>query len=675
MFRIRRVFDDTLPRDRQAIAQVQEMLKAQFDAVRAKEYEDIPAKLRDPLAFRFRTILYVAERGYSVRGFAILLHVTDVNFCYLDWLCASPGGTGRGVGGALYAHLREQARLLGACGIFFECPSDDPAVCRNHGLLRANRARMRFYERFGARPVVGTAYETPLSPTDDCPPSLLFDDLSGGGAGGEAGVGARKPGASGKPSGQRGRTVSAARAREVVRAILERKYGDTCPPEYVDLVVRSFAGPMRLREPRYAAPAAPSAPLVPVVPAVPAVPAAPRIALTVNDRHDIHHVHERGYVESPARVRSILKALEPTGLFERIDVRRHPERHVLAVHDAGMVRYFKAVTALLAPGKSVYPYVFPIRNQARPPKELPVRAGYYCIDTFTPLNSNAWQAARRAVDCVLTAADRVLDGERLAYALVRPPGHHAERRAFGGFCYFNAAAVAAQYCLERGLSAPGAPSAAADSGNGPGGPSAGDAPGGPQGADPAAPASGGRVAVLDIDYHHGNGTQDIFYERADVLTVSIHGHPGFAYPYFSGFSDERGAGAGLGFNLNIPLPEDVDGAAHLRALEHALERIRAFGPGLLVVCLGLDTAKGDPTGSWSLSPADFEANGRAIGALRLPTLVVQEGGYRIRTLGTNARRFFLGLRQGQYGAVRPPAAKAEGRTGGVPGNGRGPARG
>jgi acetoin utilization deacetylase AcuC-like enzyme len=185
---------------------------------------------------------------------------------------------------------------------------------------------------------------------------------------------------------------------------------------------------------------------------------------------------------------------------------------------------------------------------------------------------------------------------------VRPPGHHAERRSFGGFCYFNNAAVAAQYLSPFG-----------------------------------------KVAILDIDYHHGNGQQDIFYARNDVLTISIHGDPKFAYPYFTGFPDERGVNLGEGFNVNIALPEAQNGAQYRKALASALEAVSRFRPAFLVVSLGLDTAKGDPTGTWHLGAKDFEANGRLIAGLRLPTLVVQEGGYRIRTLGTNARAFFTGL--------------------------------
>ncbi|MGE4292523.1 MAG: histone deacetylase family protein [Desulfovibrio sp.] len=586
MFRIRRIFDDLLPRDREAIQRVQEILREQFPGVRESEYRDIPAKLRNPLKHRFRSILYVAERRGEVLGFALLLHVPDLSFAYLDYISAAPGVTGGGVGAALYARLREEARFLRCSGIFFECAPDDPKLCAEKENMAANRARMRFYERFGARPIVNTSYETPLQPDDEgCPPCLVFDDLGSG------------------------RPLELTRAREIVRAVLERKYGKRCPEGYVDMIVGSFRDdPVRLR-PLNKVPAEPK----------PAYALAPLVALTVNDKHDIHHVHERGYVESPARVRRIAAELEKTGLFGLVPVKKHPERELLAVHDSGMVSYFKRAVASLPEGKSIYPYVFPIRNAARPPKELPVRAGYYCIDTFTPLNRNAWLAARRAVDCTLTAADRILDGDRLAYALVRPPGHHAERRSFGGFCYFNNAAVAANR-----LSALG------------------------------------RVAVLDVDYHHGNGTQDIFYERGDVLTVSIHGHPSFAYPYFSGFGSEHGAGAGRGANLNIPLPEHVGGGEYRKALHRALSRIAHFRPTFLVVSLGLDPAKGDPTGTWSLTALDFEENGKMIGSLGLPTLVVQEGGYRIPSLGQNARRFFIGLREGAYGRT---AMKRRGEEG------------
>lgn len=206
-----------------------------------------------------------------------------------------------------------------------------------------------------------------------------------------------------------------------------------------------------------------------------------------------------------------------------------------------MFRIRKILHPVLPDNKSVSLYVFPIRNAARPPKELPVRAGCYCIDLFMPLNQNAFLAAKRAVDCTFTAAESLLNGYRLAYALVRPPGHHAERRVFGGFCYFNSNAIAAHYLSAYGT-----------------------------------------VAILDLDYHHGNGQQDIFCHRSDVLNISLHGHPRFAYPYFSGFADEFGQGDGFSYTINCPLPEELTGEHYRQPLTKALRRIEKFQPKFLI---------------------------------------------------------------------------------------------
>jgi acetoin utilization deacetylase AcuC-like enzyme len=393
-----------------------------------------------------------------------------------------------------------------------------------------------------------------------------------------------------------------------VRAILERKYGRRCPAGYIDMIVDSIDDdPIQLRAPRYLKKDFEEAVRA-------RRPRQRHVVLVVNDTHHIHHVNERGYVEAPVRIPRIMAELDKTEVFERVMPQHFSSRHIKAVHDPGFVDFLHRACEKVPAGKSVYPYVFPLRNQARPPKELPLRAGYYCIDTFTPLNENAYRAALGAVDCALTCARAVIEGKRYAYALVRPPGHHAERRAFGGFCYFNSAAVAANYLSRFG-----------------------------------------KVAVLDVDYHHGNGTQDIFYERDDVLTVSIHGHPRYTYPYFSGYEDEKGHGKGQGYNLNIPLPENIDGERHRAALEIAAARIRRFAPQFLVLSLGLDSARGDPTGSWTLGAKDFRSMGERIAALGLPTLVVQEGGYLTRTLGVNARHFFLGLWQG----AAPGSAQAD----------------
>ncbi|HEY5642030.1 MAG TPA: histone deacetylase family protein [Woeseiaceae bacterium] len=575
MFRIHKVFDVTTATNRQLISQVQAMLRVQFQLLSERDIAKLPSQLANPLKHRFRSILLVAEDGNAtVRGFAMLLHAPDLDFCYLDYICAGRGETGGGIGGALYERVREEAFQLDVIGVFLECLPDVPELSPDATIRKQNVARLRFYERFGARPIVNTAYETPLKPGDSDPPYLVFDNL-----------------------GQERRKLRRDQARQIVRAILERKYGSVCPPEYVDMVIASFRDdPVRLREPKYTKPDEVQADRR---------PKSRRIALIVNEQHQIHHVNDRGYVEAPVRIASIRKELERTKLFEELEPRSFGIAPIEAVHNPEFVSFLRRACANVPPGKSVYPYVFPIRNQARPPKELPLRAGYYCIDTFTPLNANAYKAARRAVDCALTGAESLLDGNRVAYALVRPPGHHAEYQAFGGFCYFNSSAIAANQLSRHG-----------------------------------------KVVLLDIDYHHGNGAQDIFWRRKDVLTISIHGHPRYSYPYFSGFEDEKGGGDGKGYNVNLPLQENLDGEQYRKVLAAALKRIDKFAPQFLVVALGLDTAKGDPTGSFTLLSRDFRENGRMIGALGLPTLVVQEGGYRTQTLGVNARHFFVGLWQG-----------------------------
>ncbi|MEW6665450.1 MAG: acetylpolyamine amidohydrolase [Thermodesulfobacteriota bacterium] len=579
MLRIRRIFDDLLPMDKRAVDQVQRILREQFPDLSTEDIEKLPDQLRNPLKYRFRSVLLVAEglRG-NVKGVAILQHEPNLRFCYLDLLSAAKPGMGRGIGSALYERVREESIRMGAIGLFFECVPDDPKLCDSPELLAENRARLRFYERYGARPIANTAYETPIETGPSCPPHLMYDNL-------------------GKTT-----LLSRSSARRIVRAILERKYGQMCPPGYIDMVVKSFKdNPVSVGEPRYARQAA-------GLQVKPTGAVERQIVVAVSDKHEIHHMHERGYVESPVRVKAILREIEPAGIFERIPIRRFSERYIRAVHDPGYVSYLKKVCSRLEPGVSLYPYVFPIRNKARPPRELPLRAGYYCVDTFTPINRNVFIAARRAVDCALTVATKILEGHRLGYALVRPPGHHAERAAFGGFCYFNSAAVVAQYL-----------------------------------------SGYGKAAVLDLDYHHGNGTQDIFYRRSDVLTVSIHGDPHVAYPYFSGFKDERGEGEGMGYNLNVPLPEHTTPQRYKEALAKVMGRIARFQASFLVVTLGLDTGRGDPTGSWLMKPRDFRDCGRLVGALHRPTVVIQEGGYRIRSLGVNARSFFSGLLEGSQG--------------------------
>ena len=573
MIRIRKITNPYHEANIRKIRAVKEILREQFQAISEDKIAEFETQFVNPLSKKYQTAVFVAEDIHeTVRAFAALLYMPDLQFCYLDYIAASPDSSSSGLGSALYERIREEAISLDAIGIFFECLPDDPALCRDPLTLVQNRKRLAFYERFGARPVTGTLYETPVKPEDDCPPYLVFD-----------GLGLRQ-------------TVSRDELRGIVRAILERKYGDYADEEYNKMVINSITDdPVAIRPPQYT-----RRKLLPE-PAT-AISEKKKIWLAVNDRHTIHHVRERGYVESPVRVKSILRELDKSGLFRMGKIREYSEKHILDVHDSNYYNYFKKVSQSIPKGQSVYPYVFPLRYATRAPKDLSVRAGYYCFDTFTPLNQEAYLAARWGVNCVLSAADEMLAGTRYAYVLTRPPGHHTERSVFGGFCYFNNCAIAAHY-LSRSS----------------------------------------RVAILDIDYHHGNGQQQIFYSRSDVLTISIHGHPSFAYPYFSGFEEEKGEGDGIGFNHNFPLPEKATHEQYVKALSRALNIIKKYNPDYLIVALGLDPAKGDPTGTWSFTHSNFTTNGEMIGSLKLPTLVVQEGGYRNQSLGINARAFFTGF--------------------------------
>lgn len=576
MFRIRTITSDIYPRDKAAIEQVKEILKSHFAAVSEDKFDLIPEQLRNPLKYKFTTRLFVCEdhKGF-VKGFAYLYYAPDLKFCFLDYIASRKDVVSGGIGGALYERVREEAKSLKALGLFFECLPDEPLFCKEESLLVENKRRLRFYESYGARPIINTLYETPVSENDTCPPHLVYDDIG------------------------RNEQLLGSQLRMIVRAILERKYADLCPQDYVEKVVNSIgSGPVVRRDNRYAKKDSNTGIKETIIP-------RQKIILVINDKHQIHHVRERGYVESPVRIGTILKELNKTELFREIPPESYAEEHIMKVHKPSLFNYLKTVCKEIAPKESLYPYVFPIRNATKPPKDKFVAAGYYCIDTFTPITRDAFYAARRAVDCTLTAADKTLENYPIAYALIRPPGHHAESNVFGGFCYFNNCAVAAQMLSEYG-----------------------------------------RVAILDIDFHHGNGQQQIFYNRKDILTISIHGHPSFAYPYFSGYENEKGEGSGVGYNINYPLPEKIDGILYRETLEKAIKKVKTFGPDYLIVALGLDVGKGDPTGTWGFSAQDFYDNGFLIGKLALPTLVVQEGGYKTSNIGINAKNFFKGMVDG-----------------------------
>ena len=340
-----------------------------------------------------------------------------------------------------------------------------------------------------------------------------------------------------------------------------------------------------------------------------------------------HHLAHDGLVElmagqpipcyeSPERATVIREALLATGqcvLEAPVD---HGPDPIAAVHDVELIdlvehAWTDAVAAGRDPSRPLLPDTFLLGAYAagmtlqRLPAGRHDRLGAYCFDTATPIVAGTAAAARAAVDIALSAVDRVLGGEPLAYGLCRPPGHHAGRNLIGGYCFFNNAAIAAQSMVDRGAQ---------------------------------------RVAILDVDFHHGNGTQQIFWDRGDVLYVSLHGDPAGSYPYFSGHATERGSGAGEGATLNLPLPAGTKGAAYLAALDEALAAIRAFGPDApLVVSLGFDTYHADPISNLSLQTDDYARIGSAIATLEMPVVALQEGGYAVEALGANAAAFLGGL--------------------------------
>ena len=229
--------------------------------------------------------------------------------------------------------------------------------------------------------------------------------------------------------------------------------------------------------------------------------------------------------------------------------------------------------------------------------ESAARLGWWCYETTTPITEGTYRAARSAVDVALSAAAAVVGGEPIAYGLCRPPGHHASMTLYGGYCFFNNAAIVAHHL---------------------------------------ASSTGGRIAVLDVDYHHGNGTQQIFYERDDVAFVSLHGDPRRAYPYHLGFADETGAGRGRGSTTNIPLDAGTADDTYLDALEQALDAVDDFDPAIVVVSLGLDTYGGDPICDLALTTDGFSRCGTAVAARGRSLVVLQEGGYAGEALGANA---------------------------------------
>jgi acetoin utilization deacetylase AcuC-like enzyme len=342
--------------------------------------------------------------------------------------------------------------------------------------------------------------------------------------------------------------------------------------------------------------------------------------LTIHsDDHRLHHgagEFYRGRIvpcfEMPARVEQILASVTARALGPVVAPARHGRAPLARVHAGDYLDFLAGAwdewSALGETGDAL-PYAWPARDLRadRAPRHIDGKLGFYSIDAAVPITAGTWTAVQASADCALTGAAAVLGGERAAFALCRPPGHHAGARAMGGFCYLNNAAIAAQALRDAGL---------------------------------------GQVAVLDVDYHHGNGTQAIFYDRADVFFASIHGDPAMEYPFFAGFADETGSGDGLGCNLNLPLPWGTGADAWLAALDRACTALAAWGAQALVVSLGVDTFADDPISHFKLASPDFTRIGTRIAALGLPTLFVMEGGYAVGDIGTNVANVLEGFTRG-----------------------------
>jgi acetoin utilization deacetylase AcuC-like enzyme len=328
--------------------------------------------------------------------------------------------------------------------------------------------------------------------------------------------------------------------------------------------------------------------------------------------------------EVPERAELIRAALEADGGFTIETPTEHGTEPILAVHDPGLLAYLAEAWPAASAGSlerpsliaDTYPTFRMFEGMSaeliasRPEPHAPGgRAGWWGLDTANPLVAGTYGAARAAVDVALTTVDLVLAGETAAYGLCRPPGHHAARSMAGGYCFLNNAAIAAEAIAQR---------------------------------------SGEPVAILDVDYHHGNGTQQIFWRRGDVLYVSLHADPDREYPYFLGRADEVGEGEGSGATLNIPLPAGTDDAGYLAALDRGLATIARTPGSVVVVSLGFDTYGHDPIGDFALTTAVYHECGRRVAALGRRLVILQEGGYYRPALGANARAWLRGAEGRAY---------------------------
>ena len=310
--------------------------------------------------------------------------------------------------------------------------------------------------------------------------------------------------------------------------------------------------------------------------------------------------------EHPERATRLLAAAESCGL-QQVAPDESADPVIAAVHSANYLKFLQNIhkrwTRIEDASEYVLPNIHPISREDGYPKSAVGQVGYHVYDGSCPISSDTWESARWSALTAAHAGQQVLAGDSACYALSRPPGHHASQDLAGGFCYLNNCAVAAETLRARY----------------------------------------NRVAIVDVDVHHGNGTQRIFYERDDVLTVSIHAHPERFYPFFWGYAEERGKAAGEGFNLNVPLPRGTADREYLSSLDEALLTVADFAPDALVIALGLDAHEDDPFQGMAITTAGFSSIGKVLANLGLPTVIVQEGGYLSDRLGDNLAAFLGGF--------------------------------
>lgn len=323
-----------------------------------------------------------------------------------------------------------------------------------------------------------------------------------------------------------------------------------------------------------------------------------------NPPFELSRGKQQEYFENSQRLKNILKILEQDPEVFEI----HPNfstnvPDIKEVHSEKLLKFYAEISKYLSDDDYHIPDTFAVPKISLLPEDITKRSGYFCFDSATPITRRTFSASLNAASTVVKAARKILtDKNKIVYAAVRPPGHHAGKDYFGGYCYLNNSALGAHVLSKKG-----------------------------------------RVAILDIDYHHGNGTQEIFYDSDRVFFVSLHANPAYAFPYFWGYPEEIGEGPGEGWNLNIVLEDDADNRAYLQKLGYALDAISKKDIDYLIISLGVDTLFSDPVGGMMLTEHIFEEMGREISKLKLPTLIVQEGGYDLTQVGKCVLNFLTGF--------------------------------